>query len=160
MDSSDDFQSTSMNPRAHRKVYLITYSQANRILYPTRESFGLDVVEAFNQGLSKIQVLYWACCLESHQNGGDHYHVAVKLSGSKRWKSVKEFLMKKSGIVVNFSDSHHNYYTALKYISKRDTNIFLSPNHPNLQEMSSPKTSKCLSALRRKRAHSSHSVSW
>ena len=67
--------------------------------------------------------------------------------------------MKKSGIVVNFSDSHQNYYTALKHISKRDTNIFLSPNHLNLQEMSSPKTSKCLSALRRKRAHSSHSVS-
>ena len=70
MDSSDHFQSTSMNPRAHRKFYLITYSQANRILYPTRESFGLDVVEAFNQGLSKIKVLHWACCLESHQNGG------------------------------------------------------------------------------------------
>ena len=67
--------------------------------------------------------------------------------------------MKKSGILVNFSDSHHNYYTALSYISERDTNIFLSPNHPNLQEMSSPKTSKCLSALRTKRAHSSHSVS-
>ena len=67
--------------------------------------------------------------------------------------------MKKSEIDVNFSDSHQNYYAALKYISKRDTNIFLSPNHPNLQEMSSPKTSKCLSALRRKRAHSSHSVS-
>ena len=67
--------------------------------------------------------------------------------------------MKKSGILVNFSDSHHNYYTALSYISERDTNIFLSPNHPNLQEMSSRKTSKCLSALRTKRAHSSHSVS-
>ena len=67
--------------------------------------------------------------------------------------------MKKSGIVVNFSDSHHNYYTALKYISKRDTNIFLSPNHPNLQERSSPKTSKVPSALRRKRPHSSHLVS-
>ena len=159
MDSPDDFQSTSMNPRAHRKVYLITYSQANRILYPTKESFGLDEVEAFNQGLSKMKVLPCTCCLESHQNEGDHYHLAVKLSGSKRWKCVTEFLMKKSGIVVNFSDSHHNYYTALKYISKRDTNIFLSLNHPNLQEMSSPKTSKYLSLLRRKRAHSSHSVS-
>ena len=55
--------------------------------------------------------------------------------------------------------SHQNYYTALKYIFKRDANIFLSSNHPDLQEMSSPKASKCLSALRRKRAHSSHSVS-
>ena len=131
----EDFQSTSMNPRAHRKVYLITYSQANRILYPTRESFGLDVVEAFNQGSSKVTVLYWACCLESHQNGGDHYHVAIKLSASKRWKSAKEYLQKKSGIAVNFSDSHKNYYTAFRYISKSDTNIFLSSNHPNLQNL-------------------------
>ena len=67
--------------------------------------------------------------------------------------------MKKSGIVVNFSDSHHNYYTARKYISKRDTNIFVSPDNPNLQERSSPKTSKVPSALRRKRAHSSHLIS-
>ena len=67
--------------------------------------------------------------------------------------------MKKSGIVVNFSDSHQNYYTALKYISKRDTIIFQSPNHPNFQEMSSPKSSNFLYVLRRKRAHSSHSVS-
>ena len=46
----------------------------------------------------------------------------------------------------------------MKYIFKKDTNIFLSSNHPNLQEISSPKTSKCLSALRRKLVHSSHSV--
>ena len=67
--------------------------------------------------------------------------------------------MKKSWIVVNFSDSHHNYYTALKFISKTDTNILLSPNHLSLQKISSPKTSKCISTLRRKRAHSSHSLS-
>ena len=42
MDSSDDFQSIAMNPQAHRRLYFITSSQANRILYPTTESFGLD----------------------------------------------------------------------------------------------------------------------
>ena len=68
-----------MNPRAHRKVHLITYSQANRILHSTRESLGLDVVEAFSQEASKIKVLHWACCLESYQNGGEHHHVAVNL---------------------------------------------------------------------------------
>ena len=85
----------------------------------------------------------------------------MKLSGSKRWKSVKEFLLNESEIVVNFSDSHQNYYTALKYISKKDTNIFLSPNHPNLQELSSSKTLKYLSPIKKKkkRAHLSHSVS-
>ena len=79
MDSLDGFQSTSLNPRANRKLHLITYIQANIIFYLTRGSFGLDVIEAFSQGPYKIKVLHWACCLESHQNGGDHYHVAVKL---------------------------------------------------------------------------------
>ena len=61
-----------MNPRAHRKVYLVTYSQVNRILYRGSDSFGLDVVESFSQGISKIKVLHCACCPESHQNRGDH----------------------------------------------------------------------------------------
>ena len=100
MEFSDDFESTSMNPRAHIKVYLIAYNQYNRIFYPTKESFGLDVVEIFNQGLSKIKVLHWVCGLESHQNGDDHYHLAVKLSRLKRLKSVKKILMKKSGLLL------------------------------------------------------------
>ena len=91
-----------MNPRAHIKVYLITYSQANRTFYPTKESFGLDVVETFNQGLSKIKVLHWACGLESHQNGGNHYRLAVKISRLKRLKSVKKILMKKSGLLLTY----------------------------------------------------------
>ena len=132
------------------EVYLITYSQANRILFLTRESFGHDVVEELNHRPSKIKVLLWACCLEGHQNGGDHYHVSVKISDSKGWKSVKEFLMKKSGIVVNSADSRQSYYTALKYISKRDTTIFLSPNHPSLSGLNSRKTLKYISAIRKK----------
>ena len=156
MDSADEFQSSSLDPRSHRKTYLVTYSQANRILYPTRESFGQDVVDSFNSGESKVKVLYWACCLESHQNGGDHYHLALKLSGSKRWKSVKDYMQNIKGIVVNFSDTHQNYYTAFRYITKSDPNIFLSQTHPNLQEMNPPKTSKCLAALRKKHARSAN----
>ena len=158
MDSADEFQSSSLDPRSHRKTYLVTYSQANRILYPTRESFGQDIVGSFNSGESKVKVLYWACCLESHANGGDHYHLALKLSGSKRWKSVKDHMQNIKGIVVNFSDTHQNYYTAFKYITKSDPNIFLSQSHPNLEEMNPPKTSKCLSALRKKHARSANNT--
>ena len=48
MDSADEFQSYSADPRNVRKTYLITYSQANRILFPTRESFE-SFAEAFNK---------------------------------------------------------------------------------------------------------------
>ena len=100
--------------------------------------FLLRCCRGIHQGASKRKELHWVGCLESHKNKGSHYHLTVKL--------------------VNFSDFHQNYYTELKYIFKKDTNIFLSSNHPNLQEISSPKTSKCLSALRRKLVHSSHSI--
>ena len=102
MDSADEFQSSSLDPRTVRKTYLITYSQANRILFPTHESFGQSVADAFNKGSSKVKVLHWVCCLESHQNGEKHYHCSVKLSGSKCWKAVKDTLKKESSIQVHF----------------------------------------------------------
>ena len=120
-------------------------------MFPTRESFGQSVSNAFNKGSSKVKVLHWACCLESHQNGGDHYHCSIKLSGLKRWKAVKNTLKKESGIQVHFSDAHDNYWSVFKYISKSDPNIFLSSNHPNMQEMSSPKTKACVQAIKQKR---------
>jgi len=151
MDSADEFQSTPLDPRTIRKTYLVTYSQANRIIFPTRESFGQKVSDAFDRGVGKVKVMHWACCLESHENGGDHYHVSLKLSGSKRWKGVKDFLAKDSGIQVNFSDKHDDYWTAFKYITKSDQNIYLSRGHPNMQDMCSPRTKNCVQALRKKR---------
>ena len=44
---------------------------------------------------------------------------------------------------MNFSD-HDGYYTAYRYISKSDENVYHSPNHPNLEEIGSPKTKNCL----------------
>ena len=54
MDSADEFQSSSLEPHTVRKTYLVTYSQANRILFPTRES----VADAFNKRSSKVKVLH------------------------------------------------------------------------------------------------------
>ena len=125
MDSEDEFQSSSLNPRTLRKTYLVTYSQANRLLFPTRESFGQKVAGTFDNGASQVKVVHWACCLESHQNGGDHYHVALKLSGSKRWKGVKASLSKDCGIEVHFSDKHNDYWTPLN-TSTRVTKMFFS----------------------------------
>ena len=60
-------------------------------------------------------------------------------------------MKKESGIQVNFSDTYDNYWSAFKYITKSNPNIFLSSNHPNMQEMSSPKTKLCVQAIRQKR---------
>ena len=123
-----------------RRSYLITYSQADLSKFPTRESFAAAI---FTSERSKFRPQHWACCLENHADQGFHYHMALKLTGPKKWLECKQALQRKHGVVVNFSD-HDGYYTAYRYISKSDENVYHSPNHPNLEEIGSPKTKNCL----------------
>eukprot|EP00795_Rhopilema_esculentum_P010104 gene10104-18760_t len=145
---SGDFQTQNLPSRVVRRTYLVTYSQANLEIFPTRESFGKAIAEAFDRESGKVKTQHWACCLERHQDGGQHYHVAIKLTGPKRWVGVKEHFTKTFGIVVNFSEGHDNYYTAYKYICKSDDDIFKSQDHRDLSEVGSPRTKKCIKAFR------------
>ena len=120
-----------------RRTCLITYSQADLLEFPSREEFGKCIKTHFNKGSGKVKVGHCACSLEKHQNGGNHYHVALKLTDPKRWKSVKEGITLSEGIVVDFSDQHDNYYSAYRYIFKEDTSVHHSKHHPNLQNISS-----------------------
>ncbi len=138
----------SRNPR---RCYLITYSQADLQKFPTKQSFADAVVEAFTSERSQSSPQHWACCIEKHQQQGFHYHLAIKLSAPKRWLGCKKALERKHGIQVHFSD-HEGYYSAYKYICKFDQDVFHSANHPNLQEIGSPRTSVCQQAYRRKRS--------
>ena len=63
---------------------------------------------------------------------------------------VRGFLANRHGINVKFSDSHHNYYSAYRYVTKQDKSVYLSPGHPNLSTNGSPKTGKCIRAYREK----------
>lgn len=137
--------------RCARRAYLVTYSQANLNTFPTREAFGNAVEEAFNSGSSKVKVNYWACCLEEHGNGGHHYHASVKLTGPKRWSSVKAYLLSHYDIRVHFGDGHDNYYAAYRYVTKSDENVFLSEDHPNLRDIGTPRTTLSTQAYRAKR---------
>ena len=133
-----------------RRTYLVTYSQVNKETFPTRESFGQAVTEAFNTGSGKVAVDYWASCLENHASGGEHFHVSIKLTGPKRWISVKNNIIENHGVTVNFSQSHDSYYTAYKYVTKTDLHVYHSANHPNLKNIGSPKTKHCIKAYREK----------
>ena len=114
----DDFQSTQMdNSRLPRRTYLITYSQAYLLKFPSREEFGKCIKNHFNKGSGKVKVQHWACSLEKHQNGRNHYHIVLKLAGPKRWKSVKEKITSTERIMVNFLDQHDNYHSPYRYIS-------------------------------------------
>ena len=80
-----------------------------------------------------------------------HYHLALKLSAIKRWKRVKDKLRVDYGIEVHFFDKHDSCYSAYKYVTKGDTEFVMSENHPDLSEVGSTATKKCLSACRVKR---------
>ena len=43
-----------------------------------------------------------------------------------------------------------NYYTTFKYVIKIDKQIVTSPRHPNVKEISSPKTKKYVKEFREK----------
>ena len=144
MANSPEFQSTQMKKNQMRRTYLIAYSRADLELFPTCESFGLAIAEAFDSDTNKVKVVYWASALENHQDGRKHYHVVLKSSGPKRWLSVKNVLSTRYYIVVNFSKLHDNYYSGYKYITKADTEVFHSGEHPNLKDDVAAKRPKLL----------------
>ena len=86
------------------------------------------------------------CGREPHPNtSGFHYHMAIKISGSKRWNLVKRKLQEKHGIVVNFSTSHEQYYYPFRYVIKEDQEyVKTDENHPPLEDMGSPQAKKCV----------------
>ena len=76
--------------------------------------------------------------------------MSIKLGGPKRWNPIKCTLFEKHGVVVNFSESTENYYAAYRYVCKTDENVAHSSNHPDLKDIGSPKTKKCMKAYQEK----------
>ena len=116
--------------RCGRRQYLVTYSQADLNKFPTRESFGNAIEKAFNSGNGNTKVLHWACCQESHEKGGVHYHCCLKLSSVKKWLGVKKLIDKNHKITVNFSDSHTITYTHTAMYAKMTPAYFTVKTTP------------------------------
>ena len=147
-----DAGNKELDANAVRKVYLITYSQANLKSFPSRESFANCVVEAFLYQESRVKVVHWVCSMEPHEDGGKHYHFAIKLSENKRWKPAKKYLLKYHCISVHFSNKHGNYFSAYNHATKHDKDALHSAAHPNLANACSPKTKLGTQAIRKRKA--------
>ena len=149
----DSANSESLSSRDVRRVYLISYSQANLEIVPTREAFARIILDVFDNVVpeSNATVIHWVCSQESHTDGGLHYHMAVKLSGRRRWLRVRNYIDQEYGVKVNFSDRHDNYYSAWRYTTKEDSSSVQSTNHPDLQNDGAPITTNASCALRERR---------
>ena len=84
-----DYSSKAANPnneidvRSVRKVYLITYSQADIVCFPKRHSFVEAVLYSFHNTPAKI--MHWSCWLEEHPKScGSHFHMAQILGRNQR----------------------------------------------------------------------------
>ena len=155
MDAGDE----ELGANAIRKVYLIKYSQANLKRFPSRESFANCVVKAFLYQESCVKVVHWVCSMEPHEDGGKHYHFALKLSENKRWKPAKKYLLKCHRISVHFSNRHENYYSAYNYATKRNKHALHSAAHLNLANACSPKAKLGTQAIRKRKAEKRESSS-
>ena len=99
-----------------RFVYLVTYSEANKTEFPTREYFAKVLFECFQQ--AGVNVVKWCGSEENHKHSGIHYHAAIKLNEICRWSGCKRVLKQQYGRTVNFSTHHHNYYSAWCFVTK------------------------------------------
>ena len=126
----------SLGDRQVRRVYLITYSQANLEEFPNCTVFTEKILEYFTtvKGDNNPPV-QWACCQEPHKDGGKYYHMTIQFKNPGRWLSIKNFMLKKYGIALHFSSQHAGYNTAYKYIckNKSSTEVLHSNGHPNLE---------------------------
>ena len=116
-DCSSSASIEELGSRDVRKVYLVTYSQADIHTFPTRKSFAQAVVPSFSRGSAAI--LQWCCSQESHKKSGIHYHMCLKLDRNQRCLPSKKYLAGQHNISVHFSSMHANYYTAWNMSQKR-----------------------------------------
>lgn len=66
--------------------------------------------------------------------------MAIKLLRPQRWLSVQQLIQTRYGINVHFSNRHVNYFTAWQYVTKEDSDVLLSPDHPDLWNIGPPAT--------------------
>ena len=133
-----------------RKVYLITYSQADVLKVSDRNKFGELVAAEFNREDQVVE--NWVVSAELHRRSGFHYHLAIKLNKQRRFKQVRNNLKKLHGIDVDFHEWHDNYYQAYTYVTKFDSHYVTSPNHPVLSNP--PGTTQATGAKRARKQDS------
>ena len=65
-------------------------------------------------------------------------------------KPIKEAFRNKHGFIQYFSGKYNDYSAAFKCVIKIDKKIFMSLRYPNLKEIGTMKTKKCVKAFHEK----------
>ena len=130
--------SLDTNINEGRRVFIITYSQADERKFSSRQEFGHACVAACGGGSC---VNYFAVGREPHAEGGFHYHVSILCTKMVRWKKPWKYLRETHGITVNVSTApveRQFYDGAYAYVTKWDRNYFhghVLKKHQSHQEL-------------------------
>lgn len=130
----DDIIYPELPPRKTREVFLITLSQAPAEY--SKEFFSTMIRDAFAMNGEGV-IEKWVCAKEPHKNGGNHYHMTVKLDRQKRWQRVKTYISETYGVQVHFSDKKQGrdeapgYDGAYMYTVKGG-DFIVSQDHPRV----------------------------
>ena len=116
----EDIRPEELIENKPHRTYLVTYSQIDPKIFPTRVSFGAAVVQAFGAN----HVDYYAVSKEPHQSGGYHYHVAIRLNTGMRWHTVRDYLKNTFDVNAHFATSGSMYTGAYRYVTKSDELFF------------------------------------
>ena len=136
--SSSCSEDECLTEKEFRSVYLITYSQADLVKFPTREELARVTEESFSTGAANV--VQWECCRDKHSKSREHYHLAIKLDRNQRWMMSKRYLHRHHGITVHHLSRHHNYYSTWLYETKSDRNYQESTGNPDLRNQGKPQT--------------------
>ena len=105
-----DFTQT-LHDRQVRRVYLITYAEANMNEFPTYQMFSEKLLEFYsNNSNNNNPLTKWVCCQEDHADGEKHYHMVVQFKSSYTWLPIKKYMSQQYGVSLHFS---------YKYICKK-----------------------------------------
>lgn len=131
-----------------RRVFLITYSQADLSIFPSTQKFSEEIVKAFGEK----KIIEWACCMEDHVDGGKHFHMAVSFTSSLRFNPVKKLFLKNFGVSIHFKIKSYGYAAAYKYICKEKPieEVLHSEGHSPLSRIKTPQTLKAMKTFSQK----------
>ena len=75
-----------------------------------------------------------------------HYHIALNLSGMRRWRPIKSYIYNRHKILVNFATNICGYIAVYRYVCKGKplTDVFHSLGHSDMSNISSPVTKNAM----------------
>ena len=128
------------------RIYWLIFSEANLQRFSENKAFCNIALNAFEKSRKrKASVTQWVVCLKDHSRGNKCFQMVLKLSSTRRWPPIFEYLRNENDIAINFPQVTVAIF--------QHTGIYAKKNHLVwTTQPRSPKFERCqISQLEKKR---------